>query len=69
MNYRTASEIYQARDLGFSREEIGELFDKDAGIVDFTFNDEKKIGGRIKKVLRKIYRGRNIDKSYKDFEE
>ncbi|MEK6951445.1 MAG: hypothetical protein AABX29_00350, partial [Nanoarchaeota archaeon] len=65
LSYQDASEIYEAQDLGFRAEDIGELIDKDIRLVDFAINNRERISSEIIEALRTIYPRRHYSTPYR----
>ncbi len=64
LKYRMASEIYEARDAGFNREEICELTGCNETILEYALEYERKISSEIVRALRKIYDRKDVDRPY-----
>lgn len=67
LNYRLASEIYEAVDCGFNGKDIVELVGKSERLVDYTLSHRKEIEPQIVKGLRVLYndlRGRVVKRPY-----
>lgn len=64
LNYRGASQIYEAEEAGFSREEISELTGFGERSIDYALKNREKIGRDIIKVLKIIYPEREIKCPY-----
>ena len=64
VNYTLASQVYEAKDLGFTREEIVELLNLDGGVVDYALRNRRKIGRKIKDALKILYPERKSNKPY-----
>ena len=67
LSYRLASQIYEAHDLSFDKDEISQLFDADRGVVNHVIKN-RHIGenyqNKIADVLRKMFDDNNIRKPY-----
>jgi predicted DNA-binding transcriptional regulator AlpA/predicted transcriptional regulator len=66
LDYRLASEVYQAEDLGFSKEEILDLFDMSEKVYGVLCKDRKDIKGKIIEALRTLNPDKVIDKPYRN---
>ena len=64
LTYRASSQIYEAKDLDFTRDEIAELLGLDNKIVDYALRNRRKIGGKIKDALKILYPERKSNKPY-----
>lgn len=64
LTHRLASQIYEARDLGFSNGEIQDLFKVPANLVNYAFEDMGKIVKPIFQVLRLFNPDKDITKPY-----
>ncbi|MEK6947864.1 MAG: hypothetical protein AABX19_01330 [Nanoarchaeota archaeon] len=64
--YRTASQVYEAQDLGFTNEEITELVETKKEIVDLALEKRVEIEPRIIKELKILYNNPDINKPYKN---
>ena len=67
LNCRLASQIYEAKDLGFTRGEVMELLDVPEQVYDSFLNHKDEVGGRIVDALRVLYPDRRIRKPYLEF--
>lgn len=65
LNYRLASQIYEAHAVGFNRSEIAELLDTIPEIVTYAFNHKHEIAPRIVKALRIVYDSKTYNRTYK----
>ena len=65
LNYRDASQIYEAQDLGFSRSEISQLLDRKENVIDFAIANRYTIGSKIIEALRISYGDEIYDRPYK----
>jgi len=64
LNHYKASEIYEARDEGFSRKEISELCSVNERIFDYALNVEGEVSPQIVTALRILFPKTNITKPY-----
>lgn len=64
LTYRLASEMYEAQDLGFTKEETMQLFDAPETIVDYALEHRIRIGTEIMLALRELYKTSQITKPY-----
>jgi len=55
LTYRLASEIYEAKDLKFSDDDISELLDIDRKVVEYAIRKKREIAPTITDALRLIY--------------
>ena len=62
--YRVASQVYQAQDSGFSRDEIIFLLDKSSEIIDHALKNRPQIENDIIVNLRKLYPERDVKRPY-----
>ena len=67
LNYRTASQIYEARDAGFSIEETLELLEKDERVYGYALEHELEISEHIINNLRIMFPDKKITKPYITF--
>lgn len=58
--YRTASQIYEAENAGFSKNETLELLSINNEVYDFAMNNKTKIGNFIMDSLKVLYLQREI---------
>jgi DNA-binding CsgD family transcriptional regulator len=65
VNYRNASQVFEAFDLGFSHNEIKELFDLDERVLNYILENKDKIGEVIIDSLGVMYPNKKISKPYK----
>ena len=68
LNYRTASQIYEALDLGFTKEETLELLDKNERVYDYATEHKKEISSHIVNCLKQIFPDKKISKPYLNFD-
>ncbi|MBI3333926.1 hypothetical protein HYZ97_00355 [Candidatus Pacearchaeota archaeon] len=68
LTYRKASRIYQAIDLGFSREETAFVCDTTQDIVSYALNHKREIAPQIIKALQVIYPVIKVTKPYSTFD-
>ena len=59
-----ASQIYEASDLGFNKEEIMELLDANERVLDHSLENRGTIETKIKDALRVLYPDREFDRPY-----
>ncbi len=64
ITYRSASQIYEALDLGFTQQETIELFDTTQEVANYVIEKRKKIEPKIINTLRVLSNDNNIDKPY-----
>src|SRR3989338_2031208 len=64
LNYKTASEIYEARDLGFSREETLELLEVDNKVYRYAIRHRKEISQHIMNSLHIMFPDKEVTKPY-----
>jgi len=64
LTYYKASEIFQARDLGFNRDETLELLDVDGRVYDYAIQNQGEIIETIVRNLRIIFPERQIQRPY-----
>lgn len=64
--YHTASQVYEAQDLGFTRDEIAELLDIEPEAIDFVNEKRVEIEPKIIKLLQIIEPKKQIKKPYKE---
>lgn len=67
LKYRMASQIYEAKDLGFSVGETVELLDVTKEMVEYAESHKKKIASEIRDALEVLYPDKKIRKPYVDF--
>jgi len=65
LTYRLASQIYEAQDLGFKKEEICDLLETKKEIVNYAFLNKENIEPKVIEILKKIYPNKEIKKPYK----
>ena len=68
VNYRIASQVYEARDAGFSIDETLELLDTSRPVYDFAIRKSKTIKPDIIEALKVLYPDRNIENPWVDFD-
>ncbi len=66
LTHKKASEIYEAQDLGFSKEETLDLLDINPGLYDFTMRNRKVIQKKIVNVLDTLWPEFKHTKPYVD---
>ncbi|MDO8508227.1 MAG: hypothetical protein Q7S27_00925 [Nanoarchaeota archaeon] len=64
LTYSLASEMYEAEDAGFSRDEIRELTETKSEVVDYTLSERKEIEPKIIDGLKILYYGSIVRKPY-----
>ena len=64
LTYRLASEIYEARDCGFTPEDTIFLLDSQQQVVEYALEHEKKISKTIINALQNLYPEKSITKPY-----
>jgi hypothetical protein len=64
LTYRLASQIYEARDLAFSNEDIASLCNTPVPLVEFALDKRREIAPSICTVLRRLYSGIAITGPY-----
>lgn len=64
LTYRLASQIYEAKDLGFNNNELSELFNTSTKIVRYAVQRRVNIEPKIIDSLRILYPNKGIDKPY-----
>ena len=64
LSYRLASQIYEAVDLGYTREETNYLLDIEDNVFDYAINNRRKIGDKIVRLLRAIHLDKKISSPY-----
>lgn len=64
LTYRLASQIYEAKDLGFNNNEISELFDTLTEIVRYASKHKYQISNFIVTSLRTLHPDKSIKKPY-----
>ncbi len=69
VTHTLASQIYEAQDLGFSKDETTELLDINERVYDYATIHREKIGGELMDALKKLYPDREINKPWVDFRE
>jgi len=69
VSYRKASEVFEARDAGFDRDESAYLLDVDRRFVDFVLREKHYIKDSLQKALRVLHPGRKTHKPYLTSEE
>lgn len=67
LNYRKASEIYEAEDASFSEKEILELCNISKEVYDYALDNKKEISKHIMKNLEIMFPDRKIKKPYRNF--
>jgi len=67
LNFRSASEIYLARDMGYNMEDIFGMFDKDKKVVDYAFEHEEEISEHIVSQLKVLFPDKDVRNPYVDF--
>ena len=65
--YGNASQIYEARDAGFTKSEILELIDIDDKVYNYAIRHKKEISGYITSSLKKIFPDKLVKNPYIDF--
>jgi hypothetical protein len=68
LNYRLASQIYEAQDLHFSKSETIYVLDIYEEVYDYAINNRNSIGGEIINALKVLYPDKKITKPYLNFE-
>ncbi len=63
-NYRTMAQIYEAIDLGFTKDETIELLSLNEDIVGYGIKKRHNIEEKIVRDLRKLYKNPNIERAY-----
>ncbi|MBI2632505.1 hypothetical protein HYW75_05865 [Candidatus Pacearchaeota archaeon] len=66
LTYRLASQIYEAQDTGFNREEILELFNTSPIYVDYALEHREEIAPKIIDALNVLHPGKNYRLPYKN---
>ena len=69
LNYRLASQIYEAQEAGFNREEIVELFDTFPRTVDYSLEHKDEIAPKIIEALNILYPEKNYTRPYLRYRE
>lgn len=64
LNYRLASQIYEARDLKFEIQEIVELLDMRKTVINYILKNETIISPKIFDILKTLYPEKNITTPY-----
>ena len=64
VTYRMSSQVYEARDLGFTNEEIKKLSNIQEKTLEYILSNEKEISSKIIGALRTIYFDKEIEKPY-----
>ncbi|MCH7567955.1 MAG: hypothetical protein IIA87_00905 [Nanoarchaeota archaeon] len=67
LNYRLASQVYEAQDLGFSVSETMELLDSGNELVNYALENRGEISDKIVGALEVMYPDRDISKPYRDW--
>ncbi|MBI5392641.1 hypothetical protein HZA96_02120 [Candidatus Woesearchaeota archaeon] len=67
LNYRFASQIYEAIDTGFNLEEISQLTDATPRVIEYAKQHRTTIEPFIIKSLKTLYPDKEIKQSYKPF--
>lgn len=62
--YRLASQIYEARDCGFSGKDVMELLDVKGEIVDYALEHRRELEPKIVKGIRILYNDKKIKNPY-----
>ena len=65
LNYRMASQVYEAEDLGFNREEIRQLLDLGPKVAQYAFDHKTKIVPVIVRLLQVLYPEEKITTPYR----
>ena len=63
--YRLASQVYEAIDAGFEREEIKELLETSDNAIDYVLRYKSKIAPVIKDALKKLYPSKKVTRPYR----
>lgn len=64
VTYRLGSQIYEAQDAEFKKNEIAELLDTSREIVTHVINDRSRLAPKIVRVLKALYSSQDIRKPY-----
>jgi hypothetical protein len=64
-SYRHASQIYEAQDMGFSRDEMKYLLDLPFEAIDYGLSERKTLEPKLIKQLRALYGDNTLSKPYK----
>lgn len=64
LNYRLASQVYEARDAGFTIEETVELLDTRKRVVDYLLEKENIVSSKIVEILGVLYPDEKITTPY-----
>jgi DNA-binding CsgD family transcriptional regulator len=67
VTYRLASQVYEARDAGFSREEIMQTHHLDDKIYAYIMDHEPTISGHIVHSLQQLFPDKPVEKPYVSF--
>ena len=62
--YRTASQVYEAQDAGFTLEETIKLLEKRKEAIGYCLAHRKEIEPKIRAILKQIYPTKKITKPY-----
>ncbi len=65
--YENASQIYEARDVGFKKPEILELVNLDERVYDYAIEHEQEISGHIISSLKTMFPDKPVKNPYVDF--
>ena len=64
LTYRAASQIYEAKDLGFKKDEIIELLSTSELVVDYAMLHERELSGDLVSMLKTLHNDPSISKPY-----
>lgn len=64
ITYRLASQIYEARNAGFKRNEIAELCNLNQKIVDYVIEDRRELEKKIVNELRILFNDKKVKRPY-----
>lgn len=67
LSYRLASQIYESKDAGFSRQETVELLDTSNKAVEYALNYKQEISNKIIRALKVLYPKARTEKPYVNF--
>lgn len=64
LNYRIASQVYEAQDTGFQASEIAELIEEPIKLVEYAMSERSNLQQKIMYALSKLYPDREINRPY-----
>ncbi len=64
LNYRIASQVYEAQDAGFNEPEICELLDRDERVIQYAIEHRPKVEKTIIKAIRVFHPDKKVNKPY-----